>query len=41
MIPALPFDYLKHLDRHERVRRTQARPTGTRVRRGTGRGSSA
>jgi len=29
----LPFDYLKHLDRHDRVRRARARPTGSRVRR--------
>jgi hypothetical protein len=31
----LPFDYLQHLDRHDRVRRPQARPTGSRVRRDT------
>ncbi len=31
---ALPFDYLQHLDRHDRVRRTRTRPTGSRVRRG-------
>ncbi len=41
MLPALPFDYLKHLDRHERVRRTRIRPTGSRVRRGKASGSSA
>jgi hypothetical protein len=34
MFPAsLPFDYLKHIDRHDRVRRMQARPAGSRVRR--------
>jgi hypothetical protein len=30
---SLPFDYLQHLDRHDRVRRTPARFTGSRVRR--------
>jgi len=35
MLHTLPFDYLRHLDRHDRVRRTRARPTGSRVRRGT------
>ncbi len=33
MLPALPFDYLQHFDRHDRVRRTRDRPTGSRVRR--------
>ncbi len=31
---ALPFDYLQHLDRHDRVRRARIRPAGNRVRRG-------
>ena len=35
MLATLPFDYLQHLDRHERVRRTRHRPTGSRVRRAT------
>jgi hypothetical protein len=34
-LAALPFDYLRHLDRHDRVRRPRTRPTGSRVRRGT------
>ena len=33
MLASLPFDYLRHLDRHDRVRRTRIRPTGSRVRR--------
>jgi hypothetical protein len=34
MFPAsLPFDYLKHVDRYDRVRRMQAHPSGSRVRR--------
>ncbi len=41
MLAALPFDYLQHLDRHERVRRTRNRPTGSRVRRGTASASGA
>ena len=35
MLPALPFDYLQHLDRHDRVRRMRTRPSGSRMRRGT------
>jgi len=36
LLAPLPFDYLQHLlDRHDRVRRTRTRPTGSRVRRGT------
>jgi hypothetical protein len=36
MFPAsLPFDYLKHVDRYDRVGRMQARPTESRVRRPT------
>jgi hypothetical protein len=35
MFPAaLPFDYLKHIDRHDRIRRSRTRPNGSRVRRG-------
>ena len=33
MLASLPFDYLRHLDRYDRVRRTGIRPTGSRVRR--------
>jgi hypothetical protein len=37
MLPAaLPFDYLQHIDRDVRVRRSRIRPTGSRVRRGAG-----
>jgi len=32
LLAPLPFDYLKHLDRGDRVRRTPARSTGIRVR---------
>jgi hypothetical protein len=35
MFPAaLPFDYLKHIDRGDRIRRLRARPNDSRVRRG-------
>jgi hypothetical protein len=35
MFPAaLPYDYVKYLDRSDRIRRLQTRPTGSRVRRG-------
>jgi hypothetical protein len=30
---SLPFDYLRHLDRYDRIRRTRAHPTGSPVRR--------
>jgi hypothetical protein len=30
---SLPFDYVKHLDRHDRVRRPQFPLTSSRVRR--------
>ena len=30
---ALPFDYLQHIDRGDRIRRSRARPSGSRVRR--------
>jgi hypothetical protein len=36
MLPAsLPFDYLQHVDPGDRVRRSRARSSGSRVRRGT------
>ncbi len=35
LVARLPFDYLQHLDRHDRVRRMRARPSGSRMRRGT------
>jgi hypothetical protein len=31
---ALPFDYLQHIGRGDRTRRTRIRPHGSRVRRG-------
>jgi hypothetical protein len=35
MLPAsLPLDYLQHLDRGDRVRRSRICPGGSRVRRG-------
>jgi hypothetical protein len=34
LLAPLPFDYLQHLDRGDRIRRTRTRPTGSRVRRG-------
>jgi hypothetical protein len=35
MLPAaLPFDYLQQIDRGDRMRRSRARPSGSRVRRG-------
>jgi hypothetical protein len=34
LLAPLPFDYLHHLDRHDRVRRKRTRPTDSRVRRG-------
>lgn len=33
LLPTLPFDYVKHLDRGERIRRSLAQPKGGRVRR--------
>ena len=39
LLAPLPFDYLQHFDRHDRVRRTRTRPTGSRVRRGAARAS--
>jgi hypothetical protein len=36
MLPAqLPFEYLQHIDRGDRIRRSRTRPNGNRVRRGT------
>jgi hypothetical protein len=32
---ALPFDYIRHIDRGDRTRRSPARSHGSRVRRGT------
>jgi hypothetical protein len=32
---ALPFDYIQHVGRGDRTRRSRIRPHGTRVRRGT------
>jgi hypothetical protein len=34
LLAPLPFDYLQHLDRSDRLRRIRTRPTGSRVRRG-------
>jgi len=33
LLPTLPFDYVRHLDPGDRVRRTRSRPTGSRIRR--------
>jgi hypothetical protein len=30
---ALPFDYVRHIDRGDRTRRSRTRPHGSRVRR--------
>ena len=35
LLAPLPFDYLQHLDPHDRIRRKRTRPTDSRVRRGT------
>jgi len=35
LLAPLPFDYLQHLDRGDRIRRSRTRSTGSRVRRGT------
>jgi hypothetical protein len=32
--PALPLDYVKHIDRGDRIRRLRTRPSGSRMRRG-------
>jgi hypothetical protein len=34
LIGSLPYDYLRHFDRHDRGRRKRTRPTDSRVRRG-------
>jgi hypothetical protein len=34
LLAPLPLDYLQHLDRGDRIRRSRTRPTGSRVRRG-------
>jgi hypothetical protein len=34
-IAALPLDYLHHIDRGDRIRRSRNRPNGSRARRGT------
>jgi hypothetical protein len=39
LLASLPFDYLQHIDRGDRIRRSRARPNGSRVRRGTPRGT--
>jgi hypothetical protein len=36
LLAPLPFDYLQHLERSDRLRRTRMRPTGSRVRRVSG-----
>ena len=41
LLAALPFDYLQHIDRGERIRRSGSRPNDSRVRRGTPRGTAA
>jgi hypothetical protein len=35
MLAALPYDYLRHIDHGDRVRRSRVRPSGSRVRRGS------
>jgi hypothetical protein len=34
MLVGLPYDYIQHLDRDDRTRRSRVRPSGSRVRRG-------
>jgi hypothetical protein len=42
LVPAFPFDYARLIDAADRVRRAQARPCGSRVRRAnTGDGVTA
>jgi hypothetical protein len=36
MLPTVPFEYLQHLDRGDRIRRSRNRPNSSRMRRGTG-----
>jgi hypothetical protein len=40
LLTSLPFDYASLVDTSDRVRRTNKRPTGVRVRRATGRDRS-
>ena len=35
LLAPLPFDYIQHLDRGDRIRRSRNRPSDSRVRRGT------
>ncbi len=35
LIPTIPYDYATLIDTTDRLRRTRARPTGSRVRRET------
>jgi len=35
LVASLPFDYVQHIDRGDRIRRWRTRPNGSRVRRGT------
>jgi hypothetical protein len=34
LVASLPFDYVQHIDRGDRIRRSRPRPNGSRVRRG-------
>lgn len=34
LLPTLPYDYIKHIDRGDCIRRSRVRPNGSRVRRG-------
>jgi hypothetical protein len=38
VITALPFDYVNLIDKGDRIRRTSARASETRIRRASGRG---
>lgn len=35
LLAPLPFDYVQHIDRGDRIRRSRSRPNGSRLRRGT------
>jgi hypothetical protein len=37
MLAGLPYEYVQHLDRDDRIRRSRVRPSGSRVRRGISR----
>ncbi len=39
MFSSLPFDYVQHVARDQRIRRSRVRPDGSRVRRITPRGA--